>query len=461
LKPLIPAAWLALALLPLSARAAEPKPLTRVAFGSCAHQDRPQPIWETIVKSKPDLFLFIGDTIYADTEDIKEMRRLYAQMAARPGWKKLLATCPVLATWDDHDYGGNDLGSEYPKKKESQQVFLDFFNVPKDDPRRRQEGVYHAGVLGPPGKRVQVILLDTRYHRSALKVDPKRPRGKGQYVANTDPTATILGAAQWKWLSEQLKKPAELRLICSSIQLVPEDHGFEKWMNFPRERERLFQLIRDTKAAGVVILSGDRHLGELSVMDAGVGYPLYDLTSSGLNQGSRRWRALETNRHRVATMNRGDNFGMVRIDWGRDDPRITLEIIDDEGDAMIRHKIPLSRLQPGRLSKPVKGGGPDLAAEALEHVGKEWSVEMTVRATGMTRAKKLVFLNSETDFRDDRNLTIVLDLDALTDDLKKAKIDNPARHFAGKKLRIKGEVSLFDKRPQIRVKKLDQIAVVE
>jgi alkaline phosphatase D len=209
--------------------AAEKKPLTRIAFGSCAQQDRPQPIWGTIVKSKPELFLFIGDTVYADTEDMKEMRRLYAQMAERPGWKKLLATCPVLGTWDDHDFGGNDVGSEYPKKKESQQAFLDFFNVPKDSPRRRQEGVYHAEVFGPPGKRVQVILLDTRYHRSALKSDLKRPRSQGQYVANTDPKATILGAVQWKWLAEQLKVPAEVRLICSSIQLSPEDHGFEKW----------------------------------------------------------------------------------------------------------------------------------------------------------------------------------------------------------------------------------------
>ena len=57
-------------------------------------------------------------------------------------------------------------------------------------------------------------------------------------------------------------------------------------MNFPHERERLYKLLRDTRAGGVVLLSGDRHLAELSVTDAGLGYPLFDLTSSGLNQGS-------------------------------------------------------------------------------------------------------------------------------------------------------------------------------
>jgi alkaline phosphatase D len=258
-----------------------------------------------------------------------------------------------------------------------------------------------------------------------------------------------------------LKVPAQVRLLVSSIQLVAEDHGFEKWMNFPREREKLYQLLRDTKAAGLVVLSGDRHLAELSVMDAGIGYPLFDLTSSGLNQANKRWVALEKNRHRVATMNRGDNFGMVRIDWSRDDPLIILEIHDDEGDVTIRHKIPLSRLRPGRRTRPIKGNGPDLAAEAMKHVDKEWTVEMTVQATGMTRAKTLVFLNSEADFRSERNLTIVLDMKALEKELKAAKIAEAAKHYAGKKIRVRGTVSLFNDQPQIRVKKLAQIQLVE
>jgi alkaline phosphatase D len=228
LPPLL-AAWLAL---PLAGAAADDKkPLSRIAFGSCIHQDRDQAIWGPLVGARPELFLFLGDNIYADTQDMARLRKMYARLGAQPGYKKLLAACPVLATWDDHDYGTDDSGGDYPKKKESQQAFLDFFGVPKDSPRRKREGVYHAAVFGPPGQRVQVILLDTRYHRSPLKKDTKRPRNLGQYVANDDPGATLLGAEQWKWLGEQLKAPAELRLLCSSTQLVAEDHGFEKWIS--------------------------------------------------------------------------------------------------------------------------------------------------------------------------------------------------------------------------------------
>ena len=59
-----------LTVLPLSAA----EPVTRIALGSCADQDRPQPIWEAIVAQQPQLFLFLGDNVYADTEDMAVIR---------------------------------------------------------------------------------------------------------------------------------------------------------------------------------------------------------------------------------------------------------------------------------------------------------------------------------------------------------------------------------------------------
>ena len=432
------------------------QPLRRIAFGSCAHQERPQPIWETIVGTKPELFLFLGDNIYGDTEDMDLMKAKYGKLAAMPGYQKLLKTCPILATWDDHDYGANDAGAGYPKKVESQRLFLDFFNV-KDTARRTREGVYHAETFGPPGQRVQVILLDTRYHRSPLqKKAGKTPQGVGPYEANNDPKTTILGEAQWRWLEDQLRQPAEIRLIGSSIQVVAEDHGWEKWMNFPHERERLFKLIRDTKAAGVLFLSGDRHLGELSLMDGGAGYPMYDLTSSGLNQASKIWRRQEENRHRVATMNYGDHFGFIAIDWDRNDPRISMQIRDEEGEIVLQQKVGLSRLQPGK-TVAVAGG---LAEEAMKHLGKEWKTEMRVASTGQSKTQKLVFLNSEANFSSPGNFTVVLDAKVAAL-LREQKITDPAEYYRGKTLRVTGKVSEFNKRPQIVLTDPKQIEIVE
>jgi alkaline phosphatase D len=326
--------------------AAPAPPLRRIAFGSCASQARPQPIWDAVAATRPELLLMLGDNIYADTEDMDVMRAKYARLAAMPGFKALRASVPILATWDDHDLGVDDGGSDYPKKVESQKVFLDFFGDPEDSPRRRRPGVYDTRVFGPEGKRVQVIMLDTRYFRSSpLKKKTPVTKGEGPYEPNPDPTTTMLGEDQWRWLEGQLRTPAEVRLIASSIQVVAEDHGWEKWMNLPHERERLYRLIRETGAEGVVFLSGDRHLAELSMMDGGAGYPFYDVTSSGLNQAAKSWRPQEVNRHRVATMNWGDNFGLITIDWDRPDPRISLQIRDVNGDVFLAQQIDLGTLR--------------------------------------------------------------------------------------------------------------------
>ncbi|MBM4070458.1 MAG: alkaline phosphatase family protein [Planctomycetes bacterium] len=342
-----------------TAQAGDEAPLSRLAFGSCARQDRPQPIWDAVVETRPQRFVFLGDNIYADTEDMDVMRAKYALLARQPGFQKLKQTCPVLATWDDHDYGANDAGAEYPKKRESQQVFLDFFEVPKDDPRRSREGVYFAQVFGPKGKRVQLILLDGRYFRSRLKKGYQPGESgegfRGKYRPNNKANATMLGDKQWDWLAEQLKVPAELRIIGSGVQVVADEHGSEMWGNFPRERRRLFRLIRDTNANGVVFLSGDRHLAEISRLPAdhadGVGYPLFDVTSSSLNAPSGNFTksgirfANEINSYRVGLTYFDVNFGNVLIDWESADPVVRLQVREEKGGVVLQQRLKLSQLR--------------------------------------------------------------------------------------------------------------------
>src|SRR5437764_3313204 len=181
--------WACLAALFTAARVPGQEPIRRVAFGSGASQERPQPIWDAVVASQPDLFLFLGDAIYGDTENVEILKAKYAQLAAVPGFQKLRQTCPVYATWDGHDYGADAGGADFPQKDATQKAFLDFFGEPAESLRRKRPGVYAAWVFGPPGKRVQVILLDTRSFRGPLKTSP----GMRGYGPNTDPDATILG----------------------------------------------------------------------------------------------------------------------------------------------------------------------------------------------------------------------------------------------------------------------------
>ncbi|MBI1902199.1 MAG: alkaline phosphatase D family protein, partial [Planctomycetia bacterium] len=161
---------------------------------------------------------------------------------------------------------------------------------------------------------------------------------------NTDPQATVLGKEQWAWLEQQLKTPARLRIIVSSIQVAANEHYWEKWGNFPLERDRLFRAVHAAAATGVVFISGDRHHAEIARAEGGVGYPLFDVTSSSLNAPSKFTN--EIGRNRVGTIYREANFGQITIDWKQEDPLVRLQVCDEKGAVVLQQRVPLSKLQP-------------------------------------------------------------------------------------------------------------------
>lgn len=325
------------------------QPLTTIAFGSCAEQDQPQPIWEAVIASRPDRFVFLGDNIYGDTTDMAVMRAKYEQLGNQPGYRRLREITQVLATWDDHDYGVNDGGAEFAQKAASKEVFLDFFDEPADSERRlRDGGIYTSYLDGPPGRRVQLLLLDTRWDRSPLtrvsdaEYAIRRQRYIGPYTATTDPDARILGEAQWRWLESELRRPAELRIIATSIPFLQEGTGWENWSNFPAERQRLIDLIVNTGANGVIFITGDTHRAQFSRWTEGVPYPLWEVNSSGL---TRNYDRPVPDLYRVGDIYAEDNYGLIRIDWEQDDPEIRMEIRNVENRVVLENTIHLSELK--------------------------------------------------------------------------------------------------------------------
>ncbi|MDP1837514.1 MAG: alkaline phosphatase D family protein [Reyranella sp.] len=309
---------------------AQAPPLSRLAFGSCAKQTLPQPIWDAVLAWRPELFVFMGDNVYGDFKSANAtgLKEAYAAARQIAGYERLRETVPHLAIWDDHDYGSNDGGADFAHKAVSKALFLEFWKVAATDIRRTREGIYESRVIGPAGRRVQVILLDVRWFRSPLKItDQRGAAGKQRYLPDPDPSKTMLGAVQWAWLAGELRKPAELRLIVSSTQVLAEGHGWERWGNFPLERQRLFDTIRDSGAKGVVFVSGDRHIGALYREQPTGLYPLYEMTSSGLNMVY--WAAKEPGPNRLGALYAGANFGAIDVDWR--ERKIMLALRDEGG----------------------------------------------------------------------------------------------------------------------------------
>jgi alkaline phosphatase D len=335
--------------------------ITTLGFGSCQHEDRPVPIWETINAAHCDAFVLLGDNIYADTSDPAVFRKKYALMAAQSDFAKFRQTTPLFATWDDHDFGINDGGADFPGAATAQKEFCEFFEVPLTSPLRTTPGVYDCVTLGPAGKRIQLVLLDTRRFRSPLRKDPANPKVT---VPNTDPGATILGEGQWAWFERRLREPAEIRVVVSSIQLIANEHGSEKWDNFPNERVRFLELLHSTQAKGVVVISGDRHMAELSALTPadGAPYPLYDLTTSGLNLPippqpapndikETKPKAVapkkpQPNRYRLHERPyTSSNFGLMRVTWDGPHPSLRLEVRGLEDQVVLSRDIPFSELR--------------------------------------------------------------------------------------------------------------------
>ncbi|XP_031103739.1 uncharacterized protein LOC116007252 [Ipomoea triloba] len=363
---------------------AEEAPLvSRIAFGSCANQSAPQPIWNAIIEYDPQVFIWLGDNIYGDIRrpfklfgkertigpwknvprfipsSEQEMKSRYHLAKANPGYSRLRTKTKVVGTWDDHDFGLNDAGKEFPGKINNQRLMLDFLDEPQESPRRKQAGIYASYVFGPGGKQVKVILLDTRYHRDPLFSD-----------------GSILGEAQWKWLEEELNGPSTaVTIIGSSIQVITNHSAsvgplfyMESWGRFPSERSHLFKLLSDSKREGVFFISGDVHFGEISRSDCAVGYPLYDITSSGLTQAVEKvvpsplhlfvrflaWltpapmRVMDKScRFHSCTCGK-PNFGTIEIDWNTTPVSLRFEVKDENGLPVTAVNISLFQLQGQR-----------------------------------------------------------------------------------------------------------------
>ncbi len=301
--------------------------LTSLAFGSCNHSHLQQPLWTVIEDHNPDVFLWVGDVIYADTHDIRVMERKYRQQLANEDYIRLRNKVEVVGIWDDHDFGDNNAGKNYPIKASSQQLFLDFMQEPQDSLRRQQQGIYTSYTYGAGSSQVKMILLDTRYHRETP--------GSGR--------ADLLGDAQWQWLEQELaSSTATVNIIASGVSVLSPQMPFaEEWRDFKWPRKRLFSLIKKHRVEGVLFLVGDRHFSSHLSSDE-YGGRFHEFMSSGLTHYMNRpWVSAifkmlygETNSYF------GRNFSKLEFTW-EDPVRVAFTVHDVDNREQVRKELTL------------------------------------------------------------------------------------------------------------------------
>lgn len=324
--------------------------ITKVLLGSCLDEEKgPSKALMSLPGENADLFLMVGDNVYGDRDgraytnnqaDLDELKESFADLALREDFIKVRQSVPMMVSWDDHDYGANDSGKEFPFRGLAERIHEVFWGL-EDQDVGQWPGTYYARTFGPEGQRTQVIMLDTRFFRSGLTpTDEWGVKGKERYIPAPDGSMQdMLGSVQWTWLENQLRQPADIRLIASSIQVMPTAHGFEAWSTMPEERQRLFDMIEKTNATGVVFLSGDRHTAFVYEEDGILPYTANELTSSSLNVSFQS----ESNEVDVRQVGAGfapENYGTVEIDWAA--RTLQLKIKDNEGATVRENQVQFS-----------------------------------------------------------------------------------------------------------------------
>lgn len=299
-----------------------------IAFGSCNKHNVKNTLWDDVLNQQPNVWIWGGDNIYADTHNMRKLKRKYKKQLEISDYSNLVNHTKILGTWDDHDYGDNDAGVHFKAKKGSQQLFLDFMGVPKNDARRQQKGIYHSETFEIQNFSIKILVLDTRYFRSDLTVSEDETK---RYQPNAYGVGTILDKAQWQWLENELNSSsADFNVIVSSIQFLSDQHGFECWANFPHEIDRMKALITSSKAKGVIILSGDRHISEFSKLQIpNMNYPLIDFTSSGLTHSYTGFNG-EYNPYRIGDVVFDKSFGLLQFNF--ETKEVTMKMIGDNNE---------------------------------------------------------------------------------------------------------------------------------
>lgn len=297
-----------------------------LGFGSCMDQRKSRKFWSPLLRRSYDHFVFLGDNLYPDRDSLPHLRDAYARLERSQGLRALKQRVGISAIWDDHDFGADNADSSLPYRMESQTLFRRFW---EQEYATKNDGVYSSRVFEHGGKTIQLLLLDTRFHRTPYRLID------GDELENPTERPQLLGVAQWRWLEQQMRVPADVRIIGSSIQVLSAEHRFEKWANYPVEYDRLIQMIEESPCP-CLILSGDRHLHEVSRLELGRGRSLYDFTSSGLNKAEGLSR-FENNRLRVQR-NLDDGFGEVRLRFLGSELHVTLTMIDQSGRVRFVHQ---------------------------------------------------------------------------------------------------------------------------
>ena len=322
------------------------KPVPEFSFlaGSCSYVNQPEfdrpgrpygrdsSIFETMAKEKSAFMLWIGDAWYTREVDYYSSWGLWYRAShdrATPVLQDFLKAMPHYGTWDDHDYGPNNMGGNYVLKETSRKVFSSYFCNPSAG--ENGQGIYTMLNYAD----ADIFLTDNRWWRSDEHT-------KDSVDGKPNPNKTMLGHQQLQWLKNSLfYSNAPFKIIVVGSQVLNPASPFDKWRDFSAEYLDLMQFLEQYRINGVLFLTGDRHHSEVIKVERKNAYPLYDVTVSPLTSGGYAFRGPELNNpYRVVGFDQKQNYGRFSFTGERGKRKLTVEFLglkSREDRGMVHH----------------------------------------------------------------------------------------------------------------------------
>lgn len=247
---------------------------TSLAFGSCSLR-LDQPIFAEILDAAPDAFVFLGDAHYGDAAYLETHRWRFRRFRNVPERAALFAETPVLATWDDHDFTGNNSDVTCLGVEDAIRAWREWWASPSYGTEETQ-GVFFRQRYGA----ADVFMLDCRTHRPFID-DPRRFCVPNPDAVSTPVEDGMLGPGQEEWLVRELSaSDAPFKLLVCGSQWTANG-TLDSWASFVPARDRLFDRIDAANIEGVVLVSGDIHRSSIRRIER-PRYDLIELTTSPL-----------------------------------------------------------------------------------------------------------------------------------------------------------------------------------
>lgn len=264
----------------------------RIGLGSCSrtstaeYREQQATAFGHLSARDLDAFLFVGDSHYANAQTLSKHRDYLRDPLRIEARAAFFAQVPMAATWDDHDFLGNNTDGECAGRELALQAVREYWPNPSFG-LEEAPGTYFRHRLG----HAELFVLDCRSYRPRLTNPDGSDRDDGRRCTNSgevveDMAGGPLGTPQYDWLVESLEDSvAPFKLIaCGSLMT---SNGLDSWNSFPEAREALYSSIHAASIDGVVFLSGDIHRSHVRVAPREDGYDFFEFVSSPLAQYSR------------------------------------------------------------------------------------------------------------------------------------------------------------------------------